>query len=313
MKRFLTLLLATGIILASGPTSAAEKLTVLLDWFVNPDHGPLFVALERGEFAKRGLEVELIAPADPNDPPKLVAAGKADVAVSYQPQLHLQVEAGLPLTRIGTLVATPLNSVVVLADSPIKSIADLKGRKVGFSVGGFEDALLGAMLAKHGLSLKDVELINVNFSLSPSLMSGQVDAVIGAFRNFELNQMDIVGRPGRAFYLEEEGIPAYDELILVAKNDRLGDAKLRAFVDAIEAGTQYMVNHPDAAWKLFLKGHKELNNELNKRAWRDTMPRFALRPGALDEGRYARFAEFLKSQNMIKSPPPVTSYAVEIK
>ncbi|MCZ6455437.1 MAG: ABC transporter substrate-binding protein, partial [Alphaproteobacteria bacterium] len=213
MKQIMTLLLAAGLILSSGPSNAAEKLTVLLDWFVNPDHGPLFVALERGEFAKRGLEVEFIAPADPNDPPKLVAAGRADVAVSYQPQLHLQVEAGLPLTRIGTLIATPLNSVVVLADSPIRSIADLKGRKIGFSVGGFEDALLGAMLAKHGLSLADVELVNVNFSLSPSLMSGQVDAVIGAFRNFELNQMDIAGRPGRAFYLEEEGIPAYDELV----------------------------------------------------------------------------------------------------
>ncbi len=313
MKRFIIMLLSAGVILASAPAGAAEKLTVLLDWFVNPDHGPLFVALERGEFAKRGLEVKFIAPADPNDPPKLVAAGRADVAVSYQPQLHLQVEAGLPLTRIGTLIATPLNSVVVLADSPIRSIADLKGRKIGFSVGGFEDALLGAMLAKHGLSLDDVELINVNFSLSPSLMSGQVDAVIGAFRNFELNQMDIAGRPGRAFYLEEEGIPAYDELVLVAKNDRLGDPRLRAFLDAIEAGTQYIINHPDAAWKLFLKGHKDLDDELNKRAWRDTLPRFALRPGALDERRYARFAEFLKTQGMIKNPPPVASYAIEIK
>lgn len=313
MKRFLILLVAAGLILSAGPASAAEKLTVLLDWFVNPDHGPLFVARERGEFAKRGLEVEFIAPADPNDPPKLVAAGKADIAVSYQPQLHLQIEAGLPLTRIGTLIATPLNSVVVLANSPIRSIADLKGRKIGFSVGGFEDALLGAMLAKHGLSLKDVTLINVNFSLSPSLMSGQVDAVIGAFRNFELNQMDIAGRPGRAFYLEEEGIPAYDELILVAKNDRLGDARLRAFIDAVEAGIQYMVNHPDAAWKLFLKGNKDLDDELNRRAWRDTLPRFALRPGALDKGRYARFAAFLKAQGMIKTPPPVASYAVEIE
>jgi len=309
----MTLLLAAGLILSSGPSNAAEKLTVLLDWFVNPDHGPLFVARERGEFAKRGLEVEFIAPADPNDPPKLVAAGKADIAVSYQPQLHLQIEAGLPLTRIGTLIATPLNSVVVLADSPIRSIADLKGRKVGFSVGGFEDALLGAMLAKHGLSLADVELVNVNFSLSPSLMSGQVDAVIGAFRNFELNQMDIAGRPGRAFYLEEEGIPAYDELILVAKNDRLGDPRLRAFLDAIEVGIQYIINHPDAAWKLFLRGHKDLDDELNKRAWRDTLPRFALRPSALDKGRYARFAKFLKSQGMIKNPPPVASYAVEIE
>ena len=175
----------------AGP--AADKLTVILDWFVNPDHGPLIVARERASSAE-GLEVELIAPADPNDPPKLVAARQADLAVSYQPQLHLQVAQGLPLVRVGTLVATPLNSLVVLADGPVRSVADLKGRKIGFSVGGFEDALLGAMLERHGLALGDVELVNVNFSLSPALLVGQVDAVIGAFRNFELNQMDIVGR-----------------------------------------------------------------------------------------------------------------------
>ena len=133
----------------------------------------MFVALERGYFAARGLEVEFIAPADPNDPPKLVAAGKADVAVSYQPQLHLHVDQGLPLRRIGTLIATPLNCLVVLADGPIASISDLKGRKIGYSVGGFEDALLGAILRHHELALSDVTLVNINFSLSPSLISGQ--------------------------------------------------------------------------------------------------------------------------------------------
>ncbi len=164
MKR---LLLAAAFSLSLASPAAADKFTVLLDWFVNPDHGPLYVALERGEFSKRGLDVELIAPADPNDPPKLVAAGRGDVAISYQPQLHLQTAAGLPLKRVGTLVATPLSSLVVLDDGPIRSIADLKGRKVGFSVGGFEDAILGAMLETYGLSLDDVGLINVNFSLSP--------------------------------------------------------------------------------------------------------------------------------------------------
>ena len=168
----------------------------MLDWFVNPDHAPIIVADERGYFANAGLDVEIVAPADPNDPPKLVAAGQADIAISYQPQLHIQVDQGLPLARIGTLVATPLNSLVVLADGPIEEIADLKGRKVGFSVGGFEDALLGAMLGQHGLKLDDVELVNVNFALSPALLSGQVDAVIGAFRNFELNQLELEGRPG---------------------------------------------------------------------------------------------------------------------
>lgn len=312
MKRFMTLLLAAGLILSSGPSNAAEKLTVLLDWFVNPDHGPLFVARERGEFAKRGLEVEFIAPADPNDPPKLVAAGKADIAVSYQPQLHLQIEAGLPLTRIGTLIATPLNSVVVLADSPIRSIADLKGRKVGFSVGGFEDAILAAMLARHDLTLDDVTLINVNFSLSPALLSGQVDAVIGAFRNFELAQMDIVGKPGRAFYVEEHGVPTYDELILVTRRDRVGDARLAAFLRALEAGVQFLINHPDDSWALFVKGRPEVDDELNRRAWRDTLRRFALRPAALDRGRYERFARFLAEHGLIDEALPAEAYAVEI-
>jgi putative hydroxymethylpyrimidine transport system substrate-binding protein len=289
-----------------------DRLTILLDWFVNPDHAPLFVAQEAGYFRNAGLEVELIAPANPNDPPKLVAAGKADVAISYQPQLHIQVDQGLPLRRIGTLVSTPLNSLVVLADGPIKSIADLKGRKIGFSVGGFEDVLLKAMLERHDLSLKDVELINVNFSLSPSIINGQVDAVIGAFRNFELNQMDIVDRPGRAFYIEEEGVPSYDELILIAHADKLKDPRLRRLVDAIEQGTQFLINHPEESWKMFIKGREDLDDELNRRAWRDTLPRFALRPAALDRGRYARFAKFLARHGMIKSAGAVSDYATEL-
>ncbi|MCP5458899.1 MAG: ABC transporter substrate-binding protein [Gammaproteobacteria bacterium] len=95
----LRLLLALLVLFSAAATAAAdkpEKLTVLLDWFVNPDHAPLVVALEKGFFAKQNLDVDLIAPADPNDPPKLVAAGKADIALSYQPQLHIQINQGLP-------------------------------------------------------------------------------------------------------------------------------------------------------------------------------------------------------------------------
>lgn len=309
-KKFLLIVFLT--LCSSQMSLAADKLTVMLDWFVNPDHGPLIVAQQKGIFQELDLEVELIAPADPNDPPKLVAAGKADIAVSYQPQLHLHVEEGLPLTRVGTLVATPLNSLVVLADSPIQSIADLKGKKVGFSVGGFEDALLDGMLKRHGLSVSDVELINVNFSLSPSLISGQVDAVIGAFRNFELNQMDIVGKPGRAFYIEEEGVPAYDELIFVANNETLENPAYSRFLTAVELATQFMVNHPDEGWQSFIAHDKALDDELNKRAWRDTLPRFALRPAALDTGRYQRFADFLLEQELIKEVKDVSSYAIEL-
>jgi putative hydroxymethylpyrimidine transport system substrate-binding protein len=301
------------ILLGAGSANATDKLTLLLDWFVNPDHAPLFVAQEQGYFAAHGLEVEMIAPADPNDPPKLVAAGKADIALSYQPQLHVQVAAGLPLTRFGTLIATPLNTLLVLADGPIKSIADLKGRKVGFSIGGFEDALLRAMLARHGLTLDDITLINVNFSLSPALLAGHVDAVIGAYRNFELNQMAIEGHQGRAFYVEEEGVPSYDELILVANPEHMDRAVLRRFLDALEDGVRYLINHPEESWQLFIRGRGELDDELNRLAWRDTLARFALRPAALDRARYTRFARFMQEQGLIPEALAIEEYAVVLE
>ena len=309
---FYVVFLVCFVITTATTTLAAEKITLLLDWFVNPDHAPIIVAQEMGYFADQGLEVEIKTPANPNDPPKLVAAGKADLAVSYQQQLHVQVDQGLPLVRVATLVATPLNTLLVLADSDIHAIGDLKGKTIGYSVGGFETVLLKVMLQQAGLKLSDVKLVNVNFSLTPSLLSKKVDAVIGAFRNFELNQMAIEKHPGRAFYVEEYGIPAYDELIIVANRDALGKAKLRKFVIALEQGVQYLVNHPDKSFQLFVKHHKDLDDELNRRAWGDTLSRFALRPGAVDKHRYLGFAGFLKDQGMTKTVPSITKLAVEL-
>jgi len=291
---------------------ADDKLTLILDWFVNPDHGPIIIAREKGYFKDAGLEIEIIPPADPADPPKLVAAGKADIAVSYQPQLHLQVHAGLPLVRVGTLVATPLNCLLVLADGPIKSVADLAGMKVGFSVADVEEALLGAILKPHGLGMNDVELVNVNWSMSPSLMSKQVDAVIGAFRNFELNQMKIEGVGGRCFYLEEEGLPAYDELIYVANPKGMDKDKIGRFLAATEKATQFIINHPEESWAMFSATAKELQDELNRLAWRDTLPRFALRPAALDAGRYQRMEAFLKDAGLIDKTFTTDKIALDV-
>jgi putative hydroxymethylpyrimidine transport system substrate-binding protein len=303
---------ATLLFAAPAPASDGPKpVTVMLDWFVNPDHAPLVVALEKGYFQQRGLEVALTAPSNPNDPPKLVAAGKAHLAVSYQHQHHLHVDRGLPLVRVATLVATPLNALVTLRDGGVRNLSELKGKTVGYSVGGFETLLLGVMLESAGLKTEDVRLVNVNFSLSPSLLSGKTDAVIGAFRNFELNQMDMEGRPGRAFFVEEHGVPAYDELILVCRRDRGGEAWVRAFVDAVEEGVRFLVNHPQEAWEAFIAGRSELDDELNRRAWRDTLPRFALRPGALDRTRYRRFADFLVERGIIGEPPPLQQWALE--
>ncbi|CTQ69311.1 MAG: ABC transporter substrate-binding protein [Roseibium album] len=313
MKKLLVSLSVAAALFASAPVQAAEKLTVLLDWFTNPDHAPVITAQTLGFFEAEGLEVELIEPADPAMPPKLVAAGQGDIAISYQPTLHAHVEEGLPVSWVGTLVETPLNSLIVLKDGPIKELKDLKGKTIGFSVSGFEDAMLGQMLKSVGLSMDDVELVNVNFALSPALMSGQVDAVIGAYRNFELTQLEIEGKEGTAFFPEENGVPIFDELIYVVNKDQTDDPRFVKFLAAVEAATIYLTNHPEEAWNAFIEAYPHLNDELNKRAWADTLPRFAKRPGSLDEGRYQRFAEFMAEAGLISKVVPVDTYAVEIR
>jgi len=305
-----TLTLTASLLLAS-PAFAADHVTLMLDWYVNPDHGPIVLAQQLGYFKDENLDVQVIAPSDPSDPPKMVAAGKADLAVGYEPQLHLAVDEGLPLVRVGTLVATPLNCLLVKADGPIQSIADLKGKKIGYSVSGVEDALVGTMLKTAGLGVNDVTMVNVNFSLAPAVMSGQVDAVIGAYRNFELNQMEIEGVKGRCFDVEENGVPPYDELIYLANPRTMNLDVIRRFMAATEKATQYIVNHPDAAWQKFSATDKTLQDELNKKAWYDTYPRFALRPAALDAGRYRAFEDFLFKAGLVKTDAPVSKLAID--
>lgn len=311
MTRRLLLGLTLGALLAA-PAQAADKLTVLLEWFVNPDHAPLVVAEQLGLFEAVGLDVELIPPSDPSAVPRLVAAGQADIGVHYQPNLYLDHAAGVPIVRFGTLVETPLNSVIVLADGPIDGLADLKRKSIGYSVSGFEDALLGAMLEDAGLSLGEVSLVNVNFALSPSLIGGKVDATIGGFRNFELTQMQLEGHVGQAFFPEEHGVPAYDELIYVTRPELIGDDRLPRFLDAVEKSALYLTNHPDAAWALFVAAYPDLDDALNRQAFIDTLPRFAKRPAALDGRRYRLFAEFLAQRGLISTVPSVSEIAVEI-
>ena len=310
MKTILKIILSLfTLTLTSNVNASSEKLTIGLDWFINPDHAPLIIAKKRNFFKDLNLDVEMIEPADPNDPPKLVAAGKLDIAISYQPQLHIQVDQGLPVARIGTLVSVPLNSLVVLRDGPIKKISDLRGKKVGFSVGGFEEALLSGMLQKYNLNMSDVELVNINFSLSPSLIAKKVDAVIGAFRNFELNQMDIVNKPGRAFYPEEHGVPTYEELIYIANQKNKNNPIFDKFFNAIQKATLTIINDPVSTWKDFSSFRKGLDDELNKRAYKDTISRFALRPQAHDLKTYKNFSKFLKNKGIIKQDINVESFA----
>jgi putative hydroxymethylpyrimidine transport system substrate-binding protein len=118
--------------------------------------------------------------------------------------------------------------------------------------------------------------------------------------------------PGRCFYVEEEGLPSYDELIYVANPDTMDPDMIRRFLAATEKATQYIINHPQESWEVFSATAPELQDALNERAWADTLPRFALRPAAMDVGRYAAFEAFLHDSGLIPTINPVSKVAIDV-
>lgn len=292
-----------------------KDVKIMLDWFVNPDHAAIIVAKQQGLFKEQGINLTILEPADPADPPKFVSLGKVDYAVDYQPTLQMRAyKEDWKLSRVATLVSTPLNSLIVLEKSGIKKISQLKGKKIGYSLSGFEESIVATVLKKHGLKKDDVEMINVNWNLSSSLLTGRVDAVIGAYRNFELTELELHNSKGKAFYIENEGVPVYDELVLITSNKNRNNEITKKMIIAIENATHYIINNPKKSYEIF-KSYKPsvLGSKLNQRAWFDTIPRISLAPAALDHKRYKKFDKYLKETGLVKSKKniKVSAYAID--
>jgi len=307
---YLMFLISCGILLTGHIDSKAdghqkseiEKVTLLLDWFPNVDHAPLYVAQEKKIFSKHGLEVELLWGGDPNAPLKLVAAGKSPFAVSYQQSVTIAraSEEVLPVKSIGLLVEHPLNTISFLKKTGIKTPADFKGKKIGYTVAPLDVLLFNAIAANAGLAEDDYELINVSTNISASLLSGQIDAVIGPFRNYEINELKLEGAEAGYFALEKHGIPDYYELVIVSNDAFLKEhpETAKKLMMAIQEAIQFTKENPDDALQLFFKANPDARKDLEELAFRDTLDVFATTQVQSAE-KWEAFAKFAYEKGLI--------------
>ena len=286
----------------------AQRLRLLLDYFPNADHAGIYAAQSSGAYAKAGLDVEITPPPDPSAPLKLLLAGKADIAISYEPELLLARDQGAQLVSVGALVQKPLTSLMAVGKHAVKTPQGLRGKRVGTAGLPYQSAYLRTILGAAGVDPGTVKETNVGFNLVPAMLSGKVDATLGAFWNYEGVDLQRRGRDPQIQRIEQLGVPTYSELVFVVRRRDLDQdfgAEVRRFIQATARGHAMLRDDPSTGVDALLQAAPELDRGLQQAAVEATLPVFfpadAKRPfGWQDPDEWQRYIDWMLENGLIK-------------
>ncbi len=286
-----------------------QSLSLMLDYFPNADHAGIYSAQAGGHFRNAGLDVAIRQPPDPAAPIKQVAAGRVDLAVSYEPEVLRARDEGLPVVAVGALVRAPLTSIISLPQAGIRSPADLEGKTVGTAGIDYQSAYLRTILRDAGVDPRTVKERNVGFSLTPALLTKRVDAVLGAFWNYEGTELRLKRRRPQIIRVDQAGVPPYNELVLVANEDALerDGRRIRAFIGALARGTRDLRRSPSRGIQGLLEANRDLDPRLQREVVRVTLPLFLPKRGKpfgyQDPDRWRRFAAWMRENGILRRAP----------
>jgi putative hydroxymethylpyrimidine transport system substrate-binding protein len=296
---------------------ASRSFELALDWFPNPDHVAIYQALDQGYFEDVGLDVKPRTPSDPAAPIKQVAAGRVDLGISYEPELFLAREQGLPVVAVAALVQRPLTSLMAIGKKGVDSPRDLRRKRVGTAGIPYQSAYLETILKRAQVPASSVKETNVGASLLPAMLSGKVDATLGAFWNVEGVELRRRGQKPTILPVDRLGVPDYDELVLVANEDDLDEERddLRLFIGAVAKGARQARRDPRGAADALLEANRDLRARVTRESVRVTLP--ALFPersgepwGYLDAAKWRNYGGWMRQNGLLKRLPD-TSEALE--
>lgn len=265
MKKWLNIvILLTFIIVAAGCNGKAQpkeengkkldNISIMLDWYPNAVHSAFYVAQEKGYFKEEGLNVKIEMPADTNDPLKLAATGKVDLAISYQNQTILSKSEGIPIISVAALVRHSLDELMMKKSSGIHSPKDLEGKNVGYSSSELSEAIIKTMVEADGGDFSKVKMTDVGWDLIPSVATDRVDAIIGGYINHEFVLLNKEGYDMKSIQNSDYDVPDNYELILVTGQKTFHQKRdaIKRFWKAVAKGQEEVKKNPKEGLQILL-------------------------------------------------------------
>jgi putative hydroxymethylpyrimidine transport system substrate-binding protein len=293
-------------------SGGTQSMTLMLDWFPNADHVGIYQALADGDFEKAGLDVHIQVPSDPALPLKLLEAGKTDVAISYEPEVMLARDKGEALVSVAAIVQEPLTSIVSIGSKHIRTAADLRGKRVGTAGIPYQHAYLTTILSHAHVPTNSVKEINVGANLVPAMLSGRVDATLGAYWNYEAIQLQRMHKHPNVIRMDKVGVPTYDELVVVARKSTVVNHpdELRRFVQALARGYESVRTDPQAAVNNLVKANPGLDAGFQLASVKATLPAFfpsdSSKPwGWQSANEWNAYGQWMLDQHLISNPNAV--------
>jgi putative hydroxymethylpyrimidine transport system substrate-binding protein len=285
-----------------------QKVSLMLDWYPNAVHAFLYTALEKGYFEEQGLEVDIQMPADTNDPLKLVAAGKIDMALSYQPQVLVARSEDIPVKSFAAVVRQPLNQLMVLENSSLESPKDLEGKKIGYPSIPLDEAIIQTMVKSDGGDAEKVDMVDVGWDLIPAIATKKTDALIGGFINHEKLLLIKEGHPVRTIDPAKYGVPNYYELVLVSSDENLETKPelFEKFITAVRLSQKYVTEHPEEALSILMEHEDQtspLEMDIESASLEILLPLMDAKDqpfGSQDAKTWNTVSEWLKEYKIIK-------------
>jgi NitT/TauT family transport system substrate-binding protein/putative hydroxymethylpyrimidine transport system substrate-binding protein len=281
-----------------------RELTLAIDFTPNPVQAPVFTTVSEGHDRRRGIRLRIREPGQGPDGVKLVASGRAQLALLDIHDLALAREHGAGVVAVGALVGRPL--AALLAQPGIRRPRDLEHRTIGVSGLPSDPAFLKAVMQADGGDASTVRQVTIGFSAVQRLLTRRVDAV-PAFWNAEGVALRERGRQVEAFKVEDYGAPPYPEVLLITAPATLAARRedVRAALAAIAAGLDDVLAHPERAVDVVADAAQASDRSLMRAQLQAVAPTYA-RALRLERSVLERWATWEAKVGIVRRRPDVS-------